>query len=229
MKTRASLRRIHVWLGWIIGVPMLFWTASGLFMVARPIEEVRGSALRATPPALEVPRTLVPPDVAGGVLRALVLEPSAGGTVWIATLADGRMRRADPGTGRWLPPISAAEARRIAAASYARASVVTALERTPADAPPLDLRRPRPAWQAVFADGTHLYIDADTGAVLALRTAQWRWFDWMWGLHIMDLQSREDTSHAVLIAFAGLALVGTILAIVLLPLSQPRKRARRTG
>ncbi len=38
----------------------------------------------------------------------------------------------------------------------------------------------------------------------------------MWGLHIMDLEAREDTSHPVLIVFAGLALVGTLIGTVLL-------------
>ena len=52
------------------------------------------------------------------------------------------------------------------------------------------------------------------GAVLALRTRQWRLFDWMWGLHIMDLSGREDTSHPVLIASAALALVDFVALLV---------------
>ncbi len=75
-----------------------------------------------------------------------------------------------------------------------------------------------------FADDAHVYIDADTGAVLALRTSQWRWFDWMWGLHIMDLGGREDTHHALLIGFAAVALLGTIVGLILLPLSARRRR-----
>ena len=42
---RSRLRRWHIWLGWIVGIPMLVWTLSGLVMVARPIEEVRGEHL----------------------------------------------------------------------------------------------------------------------------------------------------------------------------------------
>ena len=75
-----------------------------------------------------------------------------------------------------------------------------------------------------FADGARVYLDADTGAVLALRTDQWRLFDWMWGLHIMDLNGREDTSHPVLIASAALALLATLLGLVLLPFAARRRR-----
>ncbi len=52
MAFRATLRRWHMWLGWLVGVPMLFWTVSGLVMVARPIEEVRGTALLREPAPL---------------------------------------------------------------------------------------------------------------------------------------------------------------------------------
>jgi hypothetical protein len=48
MPSRSLLSRLHVWLGWIIGVPLLLWAGTGLFMVARPIDEVRGTHLRAS-------------------------------------------------------------------------------------------------------------------------------------------------------------------------------------
>src|SRR6478735_1583147 len=44
--------RWHIWLGWLVGLPILMWTATGLFMVARPIEEVRGDRLRAPQAAI---------------------------------------------------------------------------------------------------------------------------------------------------------------------------------
>lgn len=221
-RLRPSLRRIHIWLGWLVGVPILFWTLSGLAMVLKPIDQVRGTDRRAPPPALSYPATLVPPKVAVP-LTALMLEPQGGRTVWIATFPGGA-RRADPATGAWLPPVTAAEARALADSAYVPASAIASVTRTPADRPPLDLRKKRPAWQVAFADGTHAYIDADTGQMLALRTRWWRVFDWMWGLHIMDLQEREDTSHPLLIGFAALALVTTLLALILLPLAGRRRR-----
>ena len=46
---RGFMRRFakwHIWLGWLTGVPLVLWCVSGLVMVARPIEEVRGDHLR---------------------------------------------------------------------------------------------------------------------------------------------------------------------------------------
>ncbi|HYC95567.1 MAG TPA: hypothetical protein VEB39_07705, partial [Sphingomicrobium sp.] len=60
---RSRLRRWHVWLGWLVGLPFLFWTVSGLVMVAKPIEEVRGEHLIAKPKPISVARPLVAPQV----------------------------------------------------------------------------------------------------------------------------------------------------------------------
>jgi uncharacterized iron-regulated membrane protein len=47
-----TLAQWHVWLGWLVGVPIVMWLATGLLMVSRPIEEVRGEHLRReVPPA----------------------------------------------------------------------------------------------------------------------------------------------------------------------------------
>lgn len=222
MRARRLLRRLHVWLAWIVGAPVLFWTASGLLMVARPIEEVRGTLLRSAPSTLPPLGALVVPQ--GRALKSLALDAQNGRAMWVAAFADGGAGRADPATGRWLPAVEEPEARSLARASLAHAPAIVSAARTPGDQPPIDLRRPRPAWGVAFAGGARVYIDADTGSVLALRTRQWRLFDWMWGLHIMDLSGREDTSHPVLIASAALALLATLIGLALLPLTARRRR-----
>lgn len=45
----------HIWLGWLTGVPLLLWCVSGLVMVAKPIEEVRGNTLRRDLPVQPLP------------------------------------------------------------------------------------------------------------------------------------------------------------------------------
>ena len=45
------------------------------------------------------------------------------------------------------------------------------------------------------------------------------------GLHIMDLQTREDTSHPILIIFAALSVFGALMGTVLL--FRRRRRAAR--
>jgi hypothetical protein len=220
-KAMRQMARWHVWMGWMVGVPLLLWTASGLFMAARPIAEVRGEALRTAPAALTTAGLVVPRTAP---LHKLTLTQQTGRAVWIAESADGTMARYDAHSGAAMRRLGEAEARAIALAARIRPPAVTAMAAFPANAPPLDLRVERPTWQARFADGVHVYVDAETGAVLALRTNQWRIYDFMWGLHIMDLQGRENSHHPLLIGFAALALGTVLIGLVLM---FRRRRARR--
>ncbi|WP_108811370.1 PepSY domain-containing protein [Sphingorhabdus sp. Alg231-15] len=218
--------RWHIWLGWLIGVPIILWTASGLLMVSQPIETVRGNHLRAALPALQ-PIMPVAPVLEGRQAQNLTLQQNAQGPFWVITYADGGKRRADAATGKLLPPIAAADASALAIAARSDDSAITSVQRFAADQSPSDLRRDRPSWQVIFEDDARFYIDADTGELLAVRTQFWRVFDFMWGLHIMDLQTREDTSHPILIGFAALALFGSILGFVML--FTRGSRTRRKG
>jgi hypothetical protein len=223
---RSRLRRWHVWLGWVVALPILFWTVSGVVMVVRPIDEVRGSDLLAKPAPVRLAQPAVPPRVDGVALTSLSLEQRAAGPLWVVALPGGKTRLADPRTGAWLPELSAADALREVLSRYSGKARVAAVNRTDAAHPPLDLRQDIAAWQVVMDDGTHFYVDAGSGKILATRTAFWRFYDLMWGLHIMDLDTREDTSNPWVIGFGIAALVTTLLALVMLPLTLKRRRRR---
>lgn len=220
------LAKWHIWLGWLIGAPVLLWTVTGLWMVARPIEEVRGTDLRAEPATLALLPTPVMPKIDVRQVEKIELVQRVDGPVWIVRFADGDARAASIATGRMLPGINAPLARRIADAALVQPPLVEGVSAFAADASPLELRRERPSWQVRYADDLHVYVDALTGEVLAVRSNQWRWFDLMWGLHIMDLQTREDTHHPLLIGFAALSIIGTLMGTVLL---FRRRKARVRG
>jgi hypothetical protein len=220
------LRRWHVWLGWVVGLPILLWVVSGLVMVAKPIEEVRGEHLLAEPRPVRLALPPVPPAVAGVPLSSLMLEQRAAGPRWVIAMANGPTRLADPDTGALLPPLSAADAVREVTARYTGNAGVKSVTRTDPQEPPLEFRRPVSAWQVAMDDGTRFYVDAGSGAVLARRTAWWRFYDLMWGLHIMDLKTREDAHNPLTIGFAIAALAMALLALVLLPLSTRWRRRK---
>ena len=219
---RTRLRRWHLWLGWIVGLPILFWVVSGLVMVARPIEEVRGTHLLKTAPPLQLQQQPRLPPLAS--VSSLTLEQHAAGPRWVARMQDDTTRLADPATGEWLPQLSQADAAREVAARYAGPSEIAGVSPVDAKNPPIDFRRPVPAWQVRMQDGTNFYVEAASGKIAATRTRFWRIYDWMWGLHIMDLKTREDTHNPLVIIFGALALVTTVLALALLPLTLRRRR-----
>ncbi len=214
----------HVWLGWLVGVPVVIWTATGLFMVAKPIEEVRGEHLRVEQTA----QPLILPDsnlaTEDSNLREMRVIMQDGRPVAVLTTMEGSTYRVDVNSGERIPKLTAADARAIVADRIVGGDKVASVTAFDADEAPFDFRRPKPVWQVALSDGTHVYVGQQTGEVEAVRTRWWRWFDFAWGLHIMDLQTREDTSHPILIAFAALSLFGAMLGCILM---FRRRRSRR--
>ncbi|WP_298334039.1 PepSY domain-containing protein [uncultured Erythrobacter sp.] len=206
----------HIWLGWLVGVPIVMWLASGLFMVIKPIEEVRGEHLRIS--VAEAPLVIEDSALAteDAQLKDMRLTMQEGRAIAILTTTDGVTTRVDYATGEAIPPVDAEGARAIAAQRILGGNDVTSVRFFEAEEVPFDFRRPRPVWQVSLEDGTNVYIGRDTGEVEAVRTRWWRWFDFMWGLHIMDLSEREDTSHPILIGFAALSLLGAIMGCILM-------------
>src|SRR5215207_1039530 len=141
MSVRSTLRRWHTWLGWVVGLPVLFWVVTGLVMIAKPIDEVRGEHLMRDMPPVRLTAPLIPPAVQGVPLKSLTLEPRAAGPRWVAAMPDGTIRLADPATGALLPPVSAAEAVREVMTRYTGSARVRSVTRTDAKKPPMELRR----------------------------------------------------------------------------------------
>lgn len=221
-----TLAKWHIWIGWLVGVPIALWLATGLLMVARPIEAVRGDHLRreSAPAPLVIPGSALADPEAG--LAEMRVAMQDGRAVAILTGLDGSVRRVDFATGAALPPLDAAAARALVAEQIIGGGEPERVTLFPADRTPFDFRRPLAVWQVQLADGTNVYVGRDTGAIEAVRTRWWRAFDVAWGLHIMDLSGREETSHPVLIIFAAISLGGALIGCVLM---FRRRKARPAG
>ena len=133
MKIRQRLRRWHIWLGWIVGLPFLAWTVSGLVMVARPIETVRGRGpdRRGAGACRRGSRRSRPRSGRGRSPR-FGWRRGPTGPRWLLKYADGGTRLADAATGRLLPPLAAADAARIVEARYKGKARIAAVDRTSA-------------------------------------------------------------------------------------------------
>ena len=206
----------HIWLGWLVGVPIVMWMATGLFMAAKPIEQVRGEHLRVEQ-AIE-PLILPGSALAGEEfpIREMRVVMHNGQAVAILTGMDGSVRRVDMQSGSALPALTANDARLLVAERIKGGEKVKSVRSFEANEVPFDFRRPIPVWQVTLEGGTNVYVGRETGQIEAVRTRWWRGFDFMWGLHIMDLSEREDTSHPILILFAALGLLGSLLGSVLM-------------
>ncbi len=207
-RATRTVRWLHLWTGVIVGIQIIMWVVSGLVMVLRPLDEVRGTTLRREPVALVVPAGL--PALKD--VEKLELGQLLGKPVWKLTDGQGK-RLLDAVTGQPIA-ITPTQAEAIARAGTTLTGPATVTAITPAH--PASDWRDTSGYRVEFADDVRVYITSQ-GEIGAVRTPWWRFYDLFWGLHIMDWQDREDT-HGPLIIIATLMALGVVLTGALLTL-----------
>jgi hypothetical protein len=224
-------RTFHLWLSLLLSLQLLAWFGSGLVMSILPIDEVRGDHLRAPVPVVQWPNALLSPaelsrqhGLTGGPLS---FKQRGAEPVYQLEL-DGNHLYFSAVDGRPLQPLTTSALRTLAQQGYQGSGTVQ--EATLITELPLEARGlTTPVWQVQFADpdNTVFYLDPMLGQVLRVRTDNWRLFDFVWMLHIMDYDERDDFNHALLIASSALALLFTISGLVLLVMTLRRKAVRQ--
>lgn len=199
-----------------------------------PIDTVHGDHRidRNVEPSLVASQDFAPVPAllasAGAPVRQLQHRMLLGRPIVEAQLGNGKVRLLDARTAKPLPAVDGAAAALIARQAYrgdpGSAPVVERIER-----PSTEYRGALPAWRASFpdADGTRIYVAADTGRLTSVRTGTWRLYDFFWGLHIMDWTEHERFNTPWLNAFAAGGLVFAVAGAILLFMRWPRRRRRK--
>ena len=232
---RWSLQ-FHKWIALVVGIQVLLWTLGGLVMTAIPIERVRSEhhVAERQPAPLVLDRVISAESAAKAVGVSpveAVLKATPRGPVWALKDQAGKVAAVAAVTGRTLPPLSAGEAGALAAGAY-KGEGRPGPARYLADAPQ-ETGREGPVWRVDFddAESTTFYLAPDTGEVVSRRSNVWRFYDFFWRLHIMDLETGEDFNHPLIVTVTGATLVIVVSGFVLLWIRLARDlravRARR--
>ncbi|NIM71568.1 MAG: peptidase M4 [Xanthomonadales bacterium] len=244
---KQLFRKIHRWLGLLMALQIVAWMASGLYFAWFPIETIRGEHLTVGPGPLTAAHLdgLMAPDqawrtVAAG--QAVAVEPRQVSLVvreeepWyrITAVAAGESapftRMVHARSGLEAPFLEAAQASRLAEAALRVPGTVRSVELLETVAPGAEYRgRDLPVWRVSFAEpeSLNLYIDGWTGEVVARRTARWRIFDFLWMLHIMDFETRDDFNTPLLQVAAALGLLVALTGVVFWAMTTRLLRRRR--
>ncbi|WP_188053763.1 PepSY domain-containing protein [Sphingosinithalassobacter sp. CS137] len=225
--------KLHKWLALFVGVQALLWMGTGAIMSFLKIEKVRSEHVitrqaETLDPAFPGPRWLGDRQN----LVALTTKSVAGRSVVQIERSNGSKSLHDPATGQKLSPLSRVDARAIARRAWTGPETLIASEMLIETPVGTEFRGPFPAWQVTFGDEdtTRIYIDASSGAILAARSDTWRFFDFVWGLHIMDWTERDRINSWWLLVFGiggtTIALSGFVLLANRFPKLR-RKKVRR--
>lgn len=214
MKAAAWSRKLHKWLALAVGIQAFLWMASGLYMTAISIDVIHGDHLAHMDKApLSLPPRLADPDILTAQYPGLTrvrLRQAISGPVY-EVQHPGGSATLDAVTGAPLAPLARERIDTLARSAYQGDGTLTSLQLL-AVTPPELRGRPAPLWRADFDDlaGTSLYFSSMTGDLLGKRHDLWRAFDFLWMLHIMDYESREDVNNLLL---RVVSVLGVLFAV----------------
>ncbi len=234
MKPSLLSRNLHKWLTLVVGVQLLIWAVTGFFMVAVDLDFIHGDSLvrNLRAPVGSAQAALPVSQLAGRypeiTLVSLHSLPVLSSPVYELTAA-GRKVLVDATNGHQLSPLSSGMIRQLARSYYAGRGQLSAVQLLEHEVPMEVRGRAPPLWRADFDDWlqTTLYLNPDTGALVARRHRLWRWYDFLWMLHIMDYGERETPTGVVPRVATVLGTVTIASGVWLLYFSFWRPRAQR--
>ena len=225
----AWQRRLRVWhrrLAIVTAIQLLLWTVSGIYFAFVDITMVRGEPHRLAPPAQSIDlakfdfpiastsQVLIKPRLSGELVVG-VTDPESGLTEWLGS------------DGQPVTPLTSEQA--ISAVSSKTDITVNVTEWVTTAAEAAEYRgRQLPLWRAYNAENPSLrvYVDPRSGDIVAIRNLAWRAWDFLWMLHIMDYDDRDDIGTWLLKLFSVMALLTAIAGIALYVMI-PWRRASR--
>ena len=239
-------RKVHRWLGLVIGIQFVLWTVGGLYFSWTDLDEIHGDHLRSPQPHVVTTDGLVSPSAAIEAIRGVEPVDSLAGLGLVNVLGRPtyrldyfthvdreivrRRRLVDALQGVLRPNVSQAEAVALAEEAYAGAESVRMVEYlTPANVSSHHEYRggPLPAWAVTFDASSNptAYVPVEEGQVRAIRHRDWRTFDFLWMLHTMDYAGRDNFNNVLLRTFSILGLVTILSGFVLFAHTSRRVRS----
>jgi len=234
MNKSILARSLHKWFGLVIGLQILIWLATGLYMVIVDLDFIHGDTL-----VTNMRQTITAPDpnlLDMSTVRSrypdatqIGLKPVMGKTLYTVTTPGARYLL-DPETGEILSPLDEKIARDISTFHFnGEARILNAA--LISTNPPMEIQTRRlPSWRIDFDDrfSTSFYVDPYTGALVTRRHQYWRIFDFMWMLHIMDYDERSDAHNLLLKTAQVTGLIFAITGVWLLLYSFSGRRKKST-
>ena len=232
MKFSVSIRKWHKWLALIVGVQVLIWTGSGLFMSFVPIEMVRSEDvieenkpyfLQQFSQYLSISQAQQKLQEDFGKVEEVRLKHLLDFPVFEFVNADKKIAMVHALSGELLSPISGGLAKKIALSRYNGDGHVLNIELL--SEPLIEYRGTYPVWRIDIdnRDSTSFYVSPEDGSLKAVRGNIWRVYDFLWMLHIMDYSERKNFNHWWLVVAALLAVSLSISGFILFFYSFRRK------
>ena len=229
MRLHVIARKTHKWLGLFVGLQVVIWSLSGLYMTIVHIDTIHGDHLVREPAdasigaaALQNPLLLAAREQAEGVRLAWI----DGRAIYIFQGPAGE-RSFSASTATPLGALDERKIRALASSYYTGSEPVLSGELI-TDVPGEIRGRKPPLWRVEFDNWNRptFYLSPVTGELLSRRHELWRVFDFVWMLHIMDYDERENVNNPLLRIFTWGAVFMALSGIWLLFYAFPKRKKK---
>lgn len=241
------VRRSHRYLGILLGIQFVLWTIGGLYFSWNDIDEVHGDFQRKRVPLLSSNIQMVSPSMVIDSIKkihridslvSIQLIDILGKPFYqircISALHDMQSHKdhqelmnhlADAQTGKLRPPLSKEEAVAVAKRYFVDESNVINVESVDSIHPHHEYRSGElPAYAVSFEHPTKttVYVATELGTVQKFRNVKWRVFDFLWMLHTMDYEGRDNFGNILLRVFSIFGLITVLSGFLLYFISSKR-------
>lgn len=222
------IRKTHRFLGLMLGVQFLFWTIGGLYFSWSDMDEIHGDHQRATVSPLVADIKVVNPqeiiqkikerDSIKYILDIRLIQILSEPIYQIIYTGEEnnvkKIQLAHASTGNLRNALTKEDAVKVAQKGFYTNAKVSQIEYLTTASKHHEYRdSPLPAYAVKFEhpSNTTVYVSSELGTIQKFRNDRWRIFDFLWMMHTMDYQGRDNITNWILRVFSilGLTTVGS--------------------
>ncbi len=221
---KPLIHGFHRYGGLVVCVQIMLWSLSGFLMafwsfgdlyVDPPPAALALADFKLLPPQLEQKiqaQLAVKPDAEKVSIQKVEWVTVAQQPYYRVHLSNQNVLLLDQ-AGEAQSPLSPALAARIAREQYTGQGELGTVDLLPTSRG--NYFSSTPVFKATFQDAQHteIYIDPQSGTLLARRKALWSWYNRMWEFHLMKYSADASTNKILLLVFATLSFLVSLTGL----------------
>lgn len=250
-----KVRKLHRYLGLILGIQFLLWTVGGIYFSWSNMDEIHGDLNRNPSELISVNSELISPSlilkqlkergefdsikelkligILGKPFYQIHYFPDAAALTdhsAHAGMSKPAVQLADAVSGVLRGPLTESEAVEIAKSAFNTDSKVIEVKRLEETSSHHEYRlNPLPAFAISFDHPSRstVFISTELGTIQKIRNQKWRIFDFLWMMHTMDYEGRDNFGNLLLRTFSIFGLFTISSGFILFYLSSRVLRRKK--
>tara|TARA_B110000003_G_C16634616_1_gene527942 strand:+ start:825 stop:1508 length:684 start_codon:yes stop_codon:yes gene_type:complete len=200
MKVSLKIRKIHRYLGLIIGIQFLIWTISGLYFSWTNLDEIHGDQFMKNPISKISFSGLSGLEYISNISKLELLNIANEPFYWV-----NEKQLYNAKNGNKLDEITERQAIEVVNFHLKEDLEISTIEKIENIGPHHEYRgKPLPAYAIHFNHPEKItaYVSAKNGKFQRVRHSSWRIFDFLWMGHTMDYNGRDNFNNILLRVFS---------------------------